>query len=134
MQDNPTPGAPEPPDCHTARTIVVLTLPDKSRELLEAGDLSGALDPGIFANEEQVAMEEVSGFASQLQEPQSALLLIGLQHALIEEHAASVQFVELKSGYQLDGIGLEIKDDTVTEEKLFGPMRVMFVSWDAPSG
>lgn len=134
MQDNSGRRGPEPPECHAARTIVVVTLPEKARALIEGGDIGAALDPELFGNDEQSAMGEVRAFAAQLSPPQEALLLIGLQHALIEEHAASVHFVELTSRYQLEGVGLEIKDDTVTEEKLFGPMRVMFVSWDAPSG
>ena len=133
MQDSPFLGEPEPPEPHAARTIAVVTLPEASRGFIRDGDLTAGLDPDLFGHDEQSSIAEVREFVEQLKEPQSGLLLVGLQHALVEEHAASVHFVEQKSGYRLEGVGLEIKDDTVAEEKLFGPMRVMFVSWDSQS-
>lgn len=129
MQDSPFSGDPEPAVQSAARTIVVLKLPAAAQALIRDGDLIGGLNPTLFGAGEQAEMEEVQKFASELIDPQSKLLLVGLQHALEEEHAAAVHFIELKSGYDLEGVGLEIKDDTVTEEMLHGPLRVTFVSW-----
>ena len=132
MQDDAfTDGEPISTETLSARTITVVTLPDESRAAIQEGDLAKGLDPELFGHDEQSGMAEVRGFVDRLTGLQPDLLLVGLQHALDEEHGASVQFVEQKSGYELAGVGLEIKDDSVTEEKLTGPIRVMFVSWNS---
>ena len=116
------------------RTIIVVTLPDGAGEILEgelpaAKKLAAVLKPGLFAADDQDAIKEVRMFAGKLDGLQPELLLIGLKHALEDEHRAAVHFVHHESGYEMEGVGLEIKDDSVTEEMMFGPMRVIFVSW-----
>ncbi len=122
------------PKIPVAETIIVVTLPEASRVLIQAGKLTEALQPKHFEHferDDRDAMGEVSKFVEQLTGIQPDLLLDGLQHALGEEHHACVHFARCPSEYDVDGIGLEIKDDTVTEEKMAGPVRVIFITYES---
>lgn len=118
------------PTIEVAKTIVVLTLPEESRFLIRDGKLKEGLAHQLFG-EDSAAMEEVGALVAQLSDNQADFLLAALQHAVDEDHGhhASAHFLRLASEYELEGIGIEIRDDTVTEEKLFGPLRVMLVTW-----
>ena len=77
-------------------------------------------------------MKQVSELAARLDDDQKGMALAALsEHVWDGAHRGNVHFVEYKSGYEIEGIGLEIKDDTVTEEKLEGPIRVMFVTFSS---
>jgi hypothetical protein len=135
------------PEISLAKTIVVVTLPPAARDAIGAGDLGHrpdddevkdrierGLDPQHFDDgPPQTAMTRVVDLVGALTPHQKHLLLDGLQHAVSDGdddgHRAAVHFLELESAYKIDGVGLEIRDDTVTEEKLCAPLRVMFVNW-----
>lgn len=129
------------PEGRAARVIALVTLPEKSQELIQAGQLTDALDPELFDDGDvRIAMSEVQGLAGRLGDNEQLMLTEGLRHSFgfVEDgepepdvHGASVQFLEYTSGYDLEGIGLEIRDDTVDEEGLRGPVRVMFVRWNS---
>lgn len=127
------------PEISVARTITVVTLPQASQDLIREAvgadsiekrrdNLKKAFAVDLFG------MPRVGALGELLSNNQVDLLLCALEHAVSMEHGhnASVHFLELASEYELEGIGIEIRDDTVTEEKVFGPVRVMFVSWHVP--
>jgi hypothetical protein len=122
------------PEISVARTIAVVRLDGAARTRIRNGDLQGGLEADLFAPDDQEAMSEVKEYVGQLSETQADLLLLALQHAIDEEqgHEAGVQFLQLNSSYEMNGIGLEIRNDTVVEEKMISPIRVMFVRWSTP--
>jgi hypothetical protein len=122
------------PEGGVAREIILDTLPEKSQALVARGEEVDALAPEHFVGEVATAMEEVHDLVRSLGENQQFMLTEGLLHSFDEDedlHAATVQFLEYKSPFNMEGIGLEIRDDSVGEEGLRGPVRVMFVRWNS---
>ena len=109
------------------QTIVVLTLPAGAIDLIENGHALEALHPSNYPNEQQDAMGQVLELAQALTEFQQFMLQDGLLHALGDDQDANVLFAKLMTDYDLEGIGFEIKADTVTEEGSKGPVRFTFV-------
>jgi hypothetical protein len=107
--------------------IVLVTLPEGSRGFIMEGDDRKALDPDRFDGDVKELMAQVNVFLVALSDPQRALLRAGLRHAIEGAHGGSVLFSELAVGYDFgEGIGLEIKDRSVTEEGFRGPVQFIF--------
>ena len=108
-------------------TIIFLTLPSEAIDLIEEDDAVGALHPSHYPAPQHTAMTQVFSLAERLTGFQPLLLLNGLQHALEAEHEGVALFATLETKYELEGIGLEVKDDVVTEEGSKGPVRFTFI-------
>lgn len=109
--------------------IVLVTLPEASRDSIMEGDDRRALDPGLFDEKVKPLMEQVNVFLVALSDTQRALLHAGLRHSIDIEgaHGCAVLFSELAVAYDFgEGIGLEIKDRSVTEEGFCGPVQFIF--------
>lgn len=107
--------------------IVLVTLPEASRALIMEGHDAQALAPGLFDDDAKPRMEQVNVFLAALSDVQRALLHEGLRHAIEGAHGCMVLFSELAVGYDFgEGIGLEIKDRSVTEEGFGGPVQCIF--------
>lgn len=107
--------------------IVLVTLPEASRDLIMEEDDGAALDPALFEGEAQPLMEQVNVFLAALSGSQRVLLHEGLRHSIEGAHGCMVLFSELAVGYDFgEGIGLEIKDRSVTEEGFCGPVQFIF--------
>lgn len=109
-----------------ARTIAVVTLPEEARSSIHEGKVMHGLNPELFGDQ-GTAMGEVVRLVAQLRPSQKELLLVGLRHALEAEHGATVHFAEQQAGYELEGTGVEIKDDSGEGNK--GPVVVFFATW-----
>jgi hypothetical protein len=88
-----------------------------------------ARTPGLGEEEEltAAAVPEVGQHIDRLSPSQLHLLKAALVHALGPGHQGEVDFRTRTTGYQLDGIGLELIDGTVTEQDSILPLVVVFV-------
>ena len=106
-------------------TIVEVKIEGEAANIiLENGDLLEALDPENFPGEE-AGMEQVQKLVGDLQQTERDLLLRALQSAIIEpSHDARAVFGTQATDYEIEGTGLEIKDDAMDERERSGPLRV----------
>ena len=109
------------------QTIAVLTLPAGAIDLIENGHPLEALHPNNYPAEQQDSMGQVLELAQALTHFQQLMLQDGLLHALGDDQDANVLFAKLLTNYDLEGVGFEIKADTVIEEGSKGPVRFTFI-------
>ena len=110
--------------------IVTVTLPESVHEDIRSGNIERALHPSNFT---EAAMQKVFEYVSSLTFFQRGLVTDALTLSLRESHGARVQFLLQECGYTLEGIGIEIRNDTVTEdedkrpaEERLQPMKIIF--------
>lgn len=121
-----------------ADLIAKVTLPDLARQYIAQGNIERALDPEIYGDDVSPQISEVvEQFVGRLTWFQRGLLLDGLGHSLSEGHRAQVWFYKQACPYELQGVGIELRDETVTEnqnvqvDKRIQPMQVYF-AYSAP--
>jgi hypothetical protein len=120
---------------HVDESIVRVTLPPSSIDGIEAGNVLDVLQPDLVPPDQREALEFVRKLTQDLTPLQQSLLLNGLRHAIDGVHAGRVVFGLMASSYELNGLGLELKDDSITlregdgvVEDLVGPLRVVFTT------
>jgi hypothetical protein len=115
QQQGDGPGEPRgiPPE----RPILDVVLPEASREHVRRGNVEKSLDPTNFPEVKPQVMRQVTDLTSRLSHTQRSMLLVGLTHALNDGHRGSVRFALQECGYALEGVGLELRDETVTERR-----------------
>lgn len=111
--DGPGDSGRIPPE----RPILDVVLPEASREHIRRGNVEKSLDPTNFPEVKPQVMRQVTDLTSRLSHTQRSMLLVGLTHALNDGHRGSVRFALQECGYALEGVGLELRDETVTERR-----------------
>jgi len=104
--------------------IVTITFPESLHEDIRCANIEKALNPSNFPSVHE--METVFGYFSQLTFFQRGLLTDALIHCLRESHKAQVSFSLQECDYALGAPGIEIRNDTVTEEERLEPIKVIF--------
>jgi len=104
---------PDPMNDPELRPLAVLTLTARGPGLGDEEELTGA------------AVPEMGQHIDRLSPSQLHLLKAALVHALGPGHQGEVDFRTRTTGYQLDGIGLELIDGTGAGQVL--PLVVVFV-------
>lgn len=110
-------GPGEPGRIPPERPIIDIVLPEASREHVRRGNVEKALDPAHFPEARPQAIRQVADLVSRLSHTQRSMLLVGLTHALDDGHRGRVRFALQECGYALEGVGLELRDETVTERR-----------------
>ena len=109
--------------------VARVTLPESVHEDIRSGNVEKALHPSNYSDP---AMQRVFEYVAGLTFFQRGLITDALVVSLRESHGARVQFLVQECGYALEGVGIEIRNDTVTEdetrppEERQQPMKVIF--------
>jgi hypothetical protein len=107
-------------------TIAELKLEDDCAEIImsDEGELASAFDTDFFPGQESQA-EEIQKLVGELDELEQQILRRALQQAITEpSHDARAVFSNQQTDYEIEALGLEIKDDAMDEREREGPLRV----------
>jgi hypothetical protein len=102
---------------HIVDVVVAGTAAEIINAATDGRDVVVALDPDNFPDNQKQKMNNVRKLAQDLDIRELELMLEALKHAIASTaHQGQVSFALQETDYEIDGTGLEIKDEAIEVE------------------